>query len=137
MPKNTTQTSTPGVPEGYRSVTPYFAAHDAPRLIEFLKRAFGAKELARHVLENGMIANAELEIGDSMVMLGEAPKERPALTAMLYLYVADSDAAYRRAVEAGGQSVMEPNDRPYGDRVGAVADPMGNQWWIAARMAKR
>ena len=68
-----------------------------------------------------------------MVMLGEAPKDRMPMTAMLYMYVEDADAVYQRAMQAGSKSIMEPTDQIYGDRSGAVEDPSGNQWWIATR----
>jgi PhnB protein len=80
--------------------------------------------------------NAELRIGDSMVMMGEAPKgiaDLKIMTSMLYMYVIDPDSVYERAIEAGGKTIREPADQIYGDRVGAVEDPCGNQWWIATR----
>jgi PhnB protein len=93
----------------------------------------------RSVTPDGTVMNAELRIGDSMVMLGEAPKDRTdvkIMTSMLYMYVIDSDSVYERAVKAGGKSIREPADQIYGDRVGAVEDPCGNQWWIATRKEK-
>ena len=87
-------------------------------------------------MPDGTIMNAELRIGDSMVMLGEAPpasSDVKPLTSMLYLYVADADSVYQRAVKAGGKSIREPADQIYGDRVGAIEDAWGNQWWIATR----
>lgn len=124
------------IPEGFRTVTPYFTVQGVPRLIEFLKQAFEAVEVRRSVMPDGSVMNAELRIGDSMVMLGEAPKDRTGLkimTSMLYMYVVDSDSVYERAVKAGGKTIREPADQIYGDRVGAIEDPWGNQWWIATR----
>lgn len=124
------------IPEGFRTVTPYFTVQGVPRLIEFLKQAFEAVEVRRSVMPDGSVMNAELRIGDSMLMLGEAPKDRTGLkimTSMLYMYVVDSDSVYERAVKAGGKTIREPADQIYGDRVGAIEDPWGNQWWIATR----
>ncbi len=124
------------IPEGFRTVTPYFTVQGVPRLIDFLKQAFEAEEVRRSVMPDGTVMNAELKIGDSMVMLGEAPKNRTGLkitTSMLYMYVVDSDSVYERAVKAGGKTIREPADQIYGDRVGAIEDPWGNQWWIATR----
>jgi uncharacterized glyoxalase superfamily protein PhnB len=124
------------IPEGFRTVTPYFTVQGVPRLIEFLKQAFEAVEVRRSVMPDGSVMNAELRIGDSMLMLGEAPKDRTGLkimTSMLYMYVVDSDSVYERAVKAGGKTIREPADQIYGDRVGAIEDLWGNQWWIATR----
>jgi len=128
-----TKSPVEAVPPGYHAITPYLAVQGVPAVMDFLARAFGAKEVFRHAGPDGAVANAEMEIDGSKVMLGELPKDRKAMTAMLNLYVSDADAVYARAVAAGGASIMEPNDRSYGDRVGAVADPAGTQWWIATR----
>lgn len=124
------------IPAGFHTITPYFTVQGAPRLIEFLQQAFEAVEVRRSAMPDGTIMNAELRIGDSMVMLGEAPPASSnikPLTSMLYLYVADADSVYQRAVKAGGKTVREPADQIYGDRVGAIEDAWGNQWWIATR----
>lgn len=122
------------IPEGYHTITPYFSVRDAPKLIEFLKQAFDAQEIERHAMPDGTIINAQIKVGDSMVLVGEAPKdlgERKLMPAMLYMYVNDVDAVYQSAIQAGGKSIMEPKDQFYGDRSGAVEDLAGNQWWIA------
>ncbi len=124
------------IPEGFHTITPYFTVQGVSRLIEFLKQAFGAEEVRRSVALDGTVMNAELRIGDSMLMMGEAPKGRTDLrimTSMLYMYVIDPDSVYKRAIEAGGKSIRELADQIYGDRVGAIEDPCGNQWWIATR----
>ena len=124
------------IPEGFRTITPYFTVQGVPRLIQFLKLAFEAVEVRCSVMPDGTIMNAELRIGDSMVMLGEAPKDRTDFTlmaSMLYMYVIDVDSVYERAIKAGGTAIREPADQIYGDRVGAIEDPWGNQWWIATR----
>jgi len=121
------------IPEGYHSITPYLAVHEAGKLIDFLKRSFDAQEVRRHTMPDGTVANAEIKIGDSMVMIGEAPKEHSTMKSMLYHYVSDVDSVYQAALAAGGASVREPQDQYYGERVAGVADPAGNQWWIATR----
>jgi uncharacterized glyoxalase superfamily protein PhnB len=124
------------IPAGFHTITPYLTVQDVRRLIEFLKQALGAVEVRCSVTPDGSVMNAELRIGDSMVMLGEAPKDKTDLkkmTSMLYMYVTDSDSVFERAIKAGGKAIREPADQIYGDRVGAIEDPCGNQWWIATR----
>jgi PhnB protein len=120
------------VPEGFHTITPYFAVRDAAALLDFLKRAFDAEDFSLRA-PDGSVMHGLVKVGDSPVMIGQVPKEsdRPLMPAMLYMYVEDADAVYRKAIAAGGKSVLEPMDHFYGDRSGAVEDPAGNQWWIA------
>ncbi len=122
------------IPQGYHSVTPCLVVRGAARLIDFLKQAFAAEEIDRFEGPDGSIMHAEIKIGDSMLMLGEASEQFPAQPAALCLYVPDTDAVYRRAVDAGGTSLREPADQVYGDRSAGVADPSGNSWWIATHV---
>jgi uncharacterized glyoxalase superfamily protein PhnB len=122
------------IPNGYHTITPYFSVRDAHGLVNFLKRAFDAVAEI-HIMPDGSILNAQVQVGNSMVLIGQVPKDHPAdklMPAMLYMYVEDVDAAYRKAIAAGGESIVEPKDQFYGDRVGAVRDLTGNQWWIAS-----
>ncbi|MEA2563786.1 MAG: PhnB protein [Acidobacteriota bacterium] len=119
------------IPDGFHTITPYLLVSDAGGLIDFLKRAFGAEEIHRSAGPDGSVVHAQMQIGDSMIMMGQAKDEWKAMPCMLYLYVEDVDAWYRRAIEAGGTSVREVNDEAYGDRAGGVLDPAGNQWWVA------
>jgi PhnB protein len=121
------------VPDGYHAITPYLIVEDIPAVIRFLEQAFGAKVSEKVELPDGAIMHAEVRIGDSPVMMGGARPGHPAMPAALYLYVEDADAVYRRAVAAGGVSIMEPADMFYGDRNAGVKDPCGNQWWIGTR----
>lgn len=121
------------IPDGYHSITPYLMVEDAAKLIEFAKQAFGAVETERVTRPDGGIMHAEVRIGDSPVMMGE-PVGRPPTPAGLYLYVADVDATYERALAAGAKPIMPPADQFYGDRSGGVTDPAGNMWWIATRI---
>jgi uncharacterized glyoxalase superfamily protein PhnB len=119
------------IPEGFSAITPYFAVPEADKLLNFLTQAFDAVVVHRHMRPDGKVAHAALRIGNSTLMLGELPPGRTPMLAMLYFYVADCDATYRRAIAAGARSIMEPRDQYYGDRSAAVDDPSGNQWWIA------
>ena len=122
------------IPEGYHSITPYLVVPGVAKLIDFLKQAFDAKEIHRMTTPDGMVMHAEVGIGDSRVMMGEAHGQWTAMPAMLYLYVEDCDAVYKRALEAGATSVREPADQFYGDRQGGVKDPSGNQWFIGTHI---
>jgi PhnB protein len=105
------------IPEGYHAVTPYLVARGADKTVEFLKKAFGAEMSFEPMLRpDGKIMHADLKIGDSHVMISEASEQHPAMPCMVHLYVPDADAVYRRAVAAGGTTVMEPSDQFYGDR---------------------
>lgn len=120
------------VPKGYHTITPYLFVDGVPKLIEFLKQAFGAQLIEGPMIgPAGKVMHAEVKIGDSVVMMGEPRGDAQAMPAMLHLYVEDVDAVYDRALEAGAKSLREPVDEFYGDRTGGVKDAAGNQWWIA------
>jgi uncharacterized glyoxalase superfamily protein PhnB len=119
------------IPDGYHTVTPYLVVHGAAQVLEFAVQAFGAREVERMTRPDGTIMHAEMKIGDSIVMMGEASAEHPAMPAMLHVYVDDADTIYKRALQAGATSVREPADQFYGDRSGGVKDAAGNHWWIA------
>ncbi len=118
------------IPEGYHTVTPWVSSRDTARLLDFVKQAFGADELARVYVENGAIGHAEFKIGDSIVMAFDAKEEWPDTPCFLRLYVEDGDAVYQQALSAGAISVTEMTSMFWGDRVGRVRDPLGNIWWI-------
>lgn len=122
------------IPEGYRSVTPYLLVERADALLDFTRRAFDAEERTRMDRPDGTVGHAEIVIGDSVVMVGEAGGDWPAMPASLHVYVEDCDATYARALEAGGTSVQEPADQFYGDRSSGVRDPVGNVWWIVTHV---
>jgi PhnB protein len=100
-------------------------------MIAFLKRAFGARETERHLSPSGSIAHAAVRIGDSIVELGEAHGPFTPMPTTFSLHVRDSDALYRHALAAGGISVSEPADQPYGARVATIRDPFDNVWYLA------
>lgn len=122
------------VPDGFRTVTPYLVLEDVAGLIGFLKAAFGAEESERHGVPDGRVMHAVVRIGDSMVMLGEAKDGFPARPCSIYLYVPDTDAAYRQALAAGASALLEPADMFYGDRNAGVSDASGMQWWIGTHI---
>lgn len=130
------------VPEGYHTLTPYLAVDDATAAIEFYQRAFGAKERVRMHGPDGMIAHAELEIGDSKVMLADPfpqastrpPKELGGTSVSVFVYVENVDEVFQRAVDAGATATMEPDDQFWGDRFGSVTDPFGHSWQISTHV---
>lgn len=120
------------IPDGYHSVTPILMVEGAAKLIDFLKKAFDAKERSRFTDPSGKIAHAEIVIGDSIVQVSDATGEWKPIQVPLLLYVTDTDAMYKQALKAGATSVRVPADQFYGDRTGGVLDAFGNTWWIAA-----
>ncbi len=121
-------------PDGYHAVTPYLVVDGAAGLIEFLEEVFDAQETERLAAPGGRVGHAEVRIGDSAVMMGDARGEHAPTQAMLYVYVDDVDATYQRALAAGATTVQPPADQFYGDRSGGVKDAFGNLWWIATRI---
>jgi PhnB protein len=117
------------VPEGLRTVTPYLHPAGVPAFIDFAKQAFGAVEQARHTGPDGRVMHAEVRIGDAALQMGEGEANTP-MPGSFYLYVPDVDASYRQATDAGARSLQTPTVQPYGERVGAVEDRFGNQWWL-------
>ena len=130
------------VPEGYHTVTPYLAVDDASAAIDFYERAFGAKERVRMLGPDGKIGHAELEIGDSHVMLSDPfpqftprpPKELGGTSVGVFVYVDNVDELVQQAVDAGATLMMEPDDMFWGDRFGSVMDPFGHSWQIATHV---
>ena len=121
------------IPDGYSTVTPYLAVRGAGDLVKFLQEAFGATARGDMLtMPDGTIGHGELTIGDSVVMVGEAPGE--PVQALLHLYVEDCDEVYKRALDAGAESVNEPTDHFYGDRSGGVRDAWGNQWYVSTHV---
>jgi PhnB protein len=134
--------ATKPIPEGYHTVTPFLAVDGAAQAIEYYKQAFGAKERLRMDGPDGKIAHAELEIGDSVVMLSDpfpqgtakSPKELGGTTGGVFMYVEDVDAALKQAADAGAEVTMEVSDMFWGDRFGSVRDPFGHEWSIATHV---
>lgn len=127
------------IPDGYHAVTPYLSIKGASEAIEFYKKAFGATETMRFPRPDGRIGHAEIQIGDSKVMLADempemdflGPNARGGSAVHLHLYVADVDGVVKRALSAGARELKPVEDQFYGDRLGAVADPYGHVWHVS------
>jgi len=122
------------IPEGYHTITPFLTVQGADQLIDFMKQIFAAMEIERMTNPDGTVKHAEVRIGDSVVMLSEARGEWKPMPAALYLYVSDVDMVYKRALQAGAVSLMEPTNTFYGNRESGVKDQFGNYWWIATHV---
>ncbi len=117
--------------EGFQSVVPFLSVQGAASLVEFLSAALGAKQTFR----SASGTHLEVRIGDSMLMIGDVGDKTP-VTAQLFMYVEDADASYKRAIQAGATSLMEPSLRPWGEGeelllAAGVKDPSGNLWFFA------
>jgi PhnB protein len=120
--------------EGMGTVTAYLSPRGAAGLIDFVKAAFGAEQVARFDAPDGTVAHAKVRIGNSIVELSDAHGQFGPMPTMFYMYVNDADAAYERALRAGGKSIEALADQPYGDRRAAVEDPFGNRWYMATHV---
>lgn len=126
------------IPEGFRALTPMLAVRGAARAIEWYKKIFQATETNRLTDQNGIIAHAELRVGDSIFMLAEehpdynrSPETLRGTSVILNLYVEDVDTLEKVAVEAGARSIFPVTDQFYGDRAGRIQDPFGHMWIIS------
>jgi PhnB protein len=122
------------IPDGYHSVTPYLMIKGADKFITFMAAVFGAKVTEQLMQADGKPGHTELRVGDSLIMLSEVKADRPPTPIMLHIYVDDVDAAFERAVNAGGKVVAAPTNQFYGDRSGGVIEPSGNTIWIATHI---
>ncbi len=120
-------------PDGYTAVAPYLVVKGAGATIDFLKRVFGAEELRRFPDDSSKVMHAEVRIDDTVVMLADATPEWPPIPSSVHVYVPDVDDTYRRALEAGAESVQEPAQKGDEDKRGGVKDAGGTTWWIATR----
>jgi len=129
------------IPEGYRNVNVILTVDDGARAIDFYKQAFGAKEISRLPM-GGKIGHAELQIGDTRIMLNDefpehgnlGPKSRGGTSVGLLIYTEDVDAAFKKAIEAGGTQTMAVANQFWGDRMGSLTDPFGHKWSIATHV---
>ena len=130
------------IPEGYHSVTPYLVIAGAGAAIDYYKRVFGAKERMRMDAPGGRIGHAELEIGDSVVMLADefpdmgfrGPRAMGGTPVSLLLYIENVDEVFKRAIAAGAKELKPVADQFYGDRMGTLEDPFGHVWSIATHV---
>jgi PhnB protein len=122
-------------PERYSTASPYLIVEGAAGTIDFLKRVFGAVELRRFPDASGKLRHAEVRIDDTVIMIADpVPPDWPAIPANVHVYVKDVDATYRRALEAGAESVQEPVKKEDEDKRGGVMDAGGTTWWIATKV---
>ena len=121
------------IPPGFNTVTPYFFVDRAAEFLEFLTQGLGGLEIDRH-MNGDRIANAQVRLGTSTVMVSESSAAFPAMPASYYLYVENADEAMRQALSASATQIMAVADMPYGDRQGGVKDKSGNIWWISQRL---
>ena len=130
------------IPDGYPRVTPYLVVEGAAAAIEFYENVLGAKERMRMDAPEGKIGHAELEFGDSLVMLADefpdmgalSPKTIGGSPVTLSLYVEDVDAVFDAALAAGATSVRPAENQFYGDRTGQFEDPFGHRWSVATHV---
>ena len=130
------------IPEGYRRVTPYLIVDGAAAAIDFYTSVLGATERMRMGGPEGKVGHAELEIGDSVIMLADehpemnarGPRSTGGTPVSLHMYVEDVDSVFDRAVEAGAKSLRPVEDQFYGDRLGSFEDPFGHHWSVATHV---
>lgn len=130
------------IPTGYHAITPYIIVNDGTKALAWYADALGARELMRLPIPGGKIGHAEIEIGDSRLMLADEAPEHQALSpatiggspVKLHLYVADVDAVFARVIAAGATATMQPADQFYGDRSASMVDPFGHAWHIATHI---
>jgi PhnB protein len=130
------------IPDGYHTIQPYLIFKSAAEAIDFYAKAFGATERLRMANKDGRIGHAEIQIGDSCIMMADEHPEIGAHSVQHYggspislmAYVEDCDATYKQALAAGATSTREPADQPYGERMSGVKDPFGFQWYFGTRI---
>lgn len=130
------------IPDGYHSVQPYLMFRACTDAIRFYAEVFGAREVMCMRDDTGRVQHAEIEIGDSRVMMADENPAIGALSAQQYggtpiglmLYIEDCDSIYHRALAAGAKSLREPADQPYGDRMAGIEDPFGYKWYVATHI---
>lgn len=124
-------------PVGHNAVSPRLLVDDARAMLAFPHATFGAKELLRKMREDGSIMHAEVQIDDSVVMLGERPDGRDPVRGSTHVYVPDVNACYAADPAAVASSLSPPTDQPYGDRSAGLRDPEGHLWWIGTHQPGR
>jgi PhnB protein len=142
MEENPTMPTPKSIPDGYHSIQPYLMLDNCAEAIAFDARAFGAHERFRMPGKNGRLSHAEIQIGDSVIMMADESPEMEAFAVKhfkgspvsLLIYTEDCDTMHRQALAAGAKSLREPADQPYGDRMSGVQDPFGYKWWIATHI---
>ncbi|MDF2431038.1 MAG: PhnB protein [Mucilaginibacter sp.] len=119
------------VPEGYNQVMPYLIIENAAAFMEFTQKVFDAKETHKTMRTEELIMHAGIRIGESVIMLADATDQYKKQPAGLFVYVDDCDAIYKKALDNGATTAMEPSDQSYGRSAG-IKDNFGNTWWITS-----
>lgn len=130
------------IPEGYANVTPYLCLADAGAALDFYQTAFGAQVLFRMDQPDGRVGHAEIQIGNSRLMLADeypemefrSPRSHGGSPVLIHLYVEDVDATVNKALTAGAKLVRQISDQFYGDRSGIIEDPSGHRWCVATHI---
>lgn len=129
------------IPEGYHTITPQLTCRDAARAMDFYRNVFGAKDIMRSAGPDGKIMHAELQIGDSRIMVNDefpgvavAPNPSAPHSSSLFIYTEDVDSLFQRAVREGSRIDMELDNMFWGDRYGKFTDPFGHQWGVATHV---
>lgn len=121
-------------PIGYNSVSPYFIVQGAQRFIDLMKQIFNALELRRYDMPDGKIMHAELQIDDSVLMLGDSSEKFPPVSLVMHVYVPDVDATFNKAINVGCEVVEHPKELEGDpDRRGTFKDFAGNMWSISTQ----
>ena len=122
------------IPDNYPRVIPYLIIKDVVKMQQFLKDVFDAIIIETMALADGTVNHGEVRIGDSVIMMGKASDDYPPKPSMIYIYVEDVDAIFKKAISLGAKSIMEPADMFYGDRNGGFEDEQGISWWVASHI---
>ena len=123
-------------PEGYSTVCPYLMVDSIERQIQFLMHVFQAEVIEELINPEGTIMHGEVQIGNTVIMMGKSRSGHPSLEGMNYIFAEDVDQTYKLALAQGAESLMEPGDQFYGMREAGFRDPLGNQWWVARQIEK-
>lgn len=122
-------------PQGYNSVSPYFILNDAQQFIYLMEKIFAAKMLRRFNTGDNKIMHAEIQIDDSVIMFADATDKYPAIELVMHVYVNDSDAIFKKAIEAGCEVLQGPKQQEGdSDRRGTFKDPFGNMWSVSTQV---
>jgi len=119
------------IPDGYQQIMPYLILQDANAFFAFMEKVFGATEKLKVMRDEATIQHAELQIGESTIMFADSTEQFKTQPAGMFVFVANADETYQKALSEGATSVMEMSDETYG-RTGGIADPFGNVWWITS-----
>jgi uncharacterized glyoxalase superfamily protein PhnB len=120
------------IPSGHQTIMPYLIVPGAEKFSAFMQKVFGAEETFKRLREDEKtVMHAEIKIGNSTIMFADTTNKFKTSNAGLFIYVANADESYKKAIDEGATTVMELSDQDYGRTCG-VSDPFGNTWWITS-----